>query len=50
MSSLGELNQAEKKNFDNINTCDITDNKIFWKTVKPLFTGKVQTKSKITFI
>ena len=40
----------EKKNFfNNISTCDITD-KTFWRTVKPLFTDKVQTKSKITFI
>ena len=41
----------EKKNFfNNINTRDITNNKTFWKTVKPLFTDKIQTKSKITLI
>ena len=41
----------EKKNFfNNISTCDITDNKTFWKTVKHLFTEKTQTKSKITLI
>ena len=41
----------EKKNFfNNISTHDITDNKTFWKTVKPLFTEKIQTKSKITLI
>ena len=29
----------EKKNFFNdVSTCDITDNKTFWKIVKPLFT------------
>ena len=40
----------EKKNFlNNISTCDITA-KTFWKTVKPLFTDKVHTKSKITLI
>ena len=45
------LIRREKKNFfNNINTCDITNNKIFWKTVKPLFTDKIQTKSKITLI
>ena len=43
------LIRREKKNF-NINTRDITDNKTFWKTVKPLVTDKVQTKSKITLI
>ena len=45
------LIRREKKNFfNNISTRDITDNKTFWKTVKPLFTDKVQTKSKITLI
>ena len=34
----------------NISTGDITDNKIFWKTVKALSTDKIQTKSKITLI
>ena len=34
------LIKREKKN--------LTYNKTFWKTVKPLFTDKVQTKSKIT--
>ena len=27
---------------------DITDNKTFWKTVKPFFTDKIKTKCKIT--
>ena len=45
------LIRREKKNFfNNISTSDITDNKIFWKTVKPLFTDKIQTKSTITLI
>ena len=39
----------EKKNFFN-NISDITDNKTFWKTVKPLFIDKIQTKSIITLI
>ena len=43
--------RSEKKNFfSNINTRDITDNKTFWKTVKPFFTDKIKTKSKITLI
>ena len=43
---------SEKKNFfSNIfNTNDITDNKAFWKMVKPFFTDKIKTKSKITLI
>ena len=45
------LIRSEKKNFfSNINTSDATDNKIFWKTVKPFFTDKIKTKSKITLI
>ena len=45
------LIRREKKNFfNNINTRDITDNKTFSKTVKPLFTDKIQAKSKITLI
>ena len=45
------LPRREKKNLcNNISTRDIIDNKIFWKTVKPLFTDEVQAKSKITLI
>ena len=45
------LIKSEKKNFlSNINTSDITDDKTFWKTVKPFFTDKIKTKSKITLI
>ena len=45
------LVRSEKKNFfSNINTSDITDNKTFWKTVKPFFTDTIKTKSKITLI
>ena len=45
------LIRSEKKNFfSNINTSDMTDNKIFWKTVKPFFTDKIKTKSKITLL
>ena len=41
----------EKKNFfNNISTHDITDNKMFWKTGKPLFIGEVETNSEITLI
>ena len=41
----------EKENFfNNISTRYITDDKTFWKTVKPLFTDKIQTKSKISLI
>ena len=44
------LIRDEKKNFNNINTTTITDSKTFWKTLKPFFTDKIKTKSKITLI
>ena len=34
----------------NLKTKDVNDNKTFRKTVKPLFTDKVQIKSKITLM
>ena len=36
--------------FNSISTYDITDIKTFWKTVKALFTYKLQTKSKTALI
>ena len=47
---LSLIRRAKKNFFNNISTPDITDNKTFWKTVKLLFTGKIQTKSKIILI
>ena len=44
------VRQAKKQFFGNLKTQDVTDNKTFWKTVKPFLTDKVQTKSKITLI
>ena len=45
------LIRQEKKNFySNLNMRDVTDNKMFWKKVRPLLTDKIQTKSKITLI
>ena len=40
----------KKKFFNNIGTPDVIDNKTFSKTVKPLFTDKVQTKPKIILL
>ena len=40
----------KKKFFNNIGPRDVIDNKTFSKTVKPLFTDKVQTKSKIILL
>ena len=45
------LIRQQKKNFlSKLNTRGVTGNKTFWRKVKPLFTDKVQTKSKITLI
>ena len=45
------LTRQQKKNFlSKLNTREVTDNKKFWRKVKPLFTDKIQTKSKITLI
>ena len=45
------LVKKNKKNYySNLNTKDITDNKKFWKTVKPMFTDKVKHTENITLI
>ena len=44
------IRQEKKSFFTNLKTKDVNDNKTFWKTVKSLFTEKVQIKSKITLI
>ena len=32
------LKQSKKRHFNNLNVKDVTENKQFWKTIKPLFT------------
>ena len=45
------LFKKEKKKFYNkLNTRDITDNKKFWKTSKPLFSEKHNSRNKITLV
>ena len=45
------LYKREKKNFySNLNLSDITDNKKFWKTMKPLLGGKGGTRDKIVLV
>ena len=44
------IRRERKSFFNNISTPDITDNKTFWRTVRPLLTDKIETKSKITLI
>ena len=44
------IRQAKKQFCSNLNTNVVTENKTFWKTLKPFLTDKVKTKSKITLI
>ena len=41
------LRRTKKKYFANINISPITDNRKFWKTVKPLFSDKISDKETI---
>ena len=46
-----KLFRKEKRNFyKNLNISDVTDNKKFWKTVKPILSDKGRSNSKITLI
>ena len=41
---------AKKNYFSNLNVRNVTDNKQFWKTVKPLFSSKAGDNERITLI
>ena len=43
------LRRTKKNYFANINISSITDNKNFWKTIKPLFSYKISHKERINF-
>ena len=44
------LRKAKRNYYSNLNPCKITDNKKFWKIVKPLFSDKAITKENITLV
>ena len=44
------LRQAKTSYYGNLDVNSVTDSKKLWKTVKPLFTDKVQTSSSITLM
>ena len=47
----GRLYKKErKKYYENLNVKNITDNKVFWKTVKPFLSEKGNTSSNITLV
>ena len=39
------LQQKKRQYFENLNLSSITDNKLFWKTVSPLFTEKIALRT-----
>ena len=41
------LKQPKKRHFNSLNVKDVTDNKKFWKTIKPFFTDKNKTTNNI---
>ena len=44
------LRQRKREYFNKLDTKLISDNKTFWRTIKPFFTDKVHTTQKITLI
>ena len=48
--SVSLIRQAKKQFFNNHNTNVVSENKTFWKILKPFLTDKVKTKPKITLI
>ena len=43
----GLLKQAKNRHFNGLNVKDVTENKKFWKTIKPFFTEKNKTSNNI---
>ena len=44
------VRSARIAHYSNHNIKDVNDNKIFWKTIKPLFSEKVNTNENITLV
>ena len=44
------LRKEKKKFYNNLDISIMSDNKKFWKYIRPLFSGKSKSKSKITLI
>ena len=47
MSLLGK---TKTNCYANLNEKDLTDNKQFWRTVKPLLSDKIKSSEKITLV
>ena len=44
------LRKEKKSYFENLDTSHITDNKMFWKTIKPIFSKKCTMKEKMALV
>ena len=44
------LRKAKRSYFDNIDTKNVTDNRKFWKTIRPIFSNKNVTNESITLV
>ena len=47
---LTQVRKAQKSYYNNLDLENVTDNKNFWKSTKPLFSEKVSTHNKITLV
>ena len=44
------LRKTKKSFYENLDEKQLFDNKVFWKNVKPFFSGKGVSSSKITLV
>ena len=44
------LRRTKSDYYRNLDLGDLTDNRKFWKTVKPVFSNEIQTSSSVTLI
>ena len=42
------LRRAKRNYFNDLDLSNVTDNRKFWKTIRPLFANKIKVKNKIT--
>ena len=47
---LSILRKTKKEYFNSLNIKQVSDNKLFWKSVKPFFSDKTSNSSKITLL
>ena len=47
---LNILRKTKKEYYDNLNIKQVSDNKLFWKSIKPFFSYKGPSSSKITLV